>query len=104
MTTPTNDLISPWVPIQDAKQLKIIGKLLEELGELTSATARCMIQGVKESEPITGKPNIDWLTEEVADVYACLVMLRDMYSLDAVVIQDRAAKKKAKLDVWAAML
>lgn len=31
---------APWVPMSDAKDIKVIGKLIEELGEATSAAAR----------------------------------------------------------------
>jgi hypothetical protein len=50
--------------------LKILGKQLEELNELGSATARCIIQGIDGREPVTKKPNREWFMEEVADVYA----------------------------------
>lgn len=51
-------------------EVKILGKLLEELGELQSAAARCLIQGMDEREPVTGKQNRLWLQEELADVDA----------------------------------
>src|ERR1700722_6658988 len=87
------DLISPWVPTTDVKQLKLLGKLAEELGECSSAVARCIIQGIDESEPITGKLNRQWLTEEIADVEACINMLIELYDLDDEKINARSMRK-----------
>jgi hypothetical protein len=62
--------LNPWQPITDKKHLKVLGKFLEELGEAASATARCLIQGIDEAQPVTGKVNRVWLEEEIADVFA----------------------------------
>lgn len=59
---------SPWRAEPDPVKLAILGKFAEELGELTAAVARCIIQGVDGVHPVTGKPNIDWLFEEMVDV------------------------------------
>jgi hypothetical protein len=48
--TPTSDP-NPWIPIQNPLDLKHLGKLIEELNEAGSATARCIIQGIDEVEP-----------------------------------------------------
>lgn len=56
--------------MDDKIKLAAIGKLQEELGELQSALARCVIQGVGGLEPETGKPNREWLEDELADVEA----------------------------------
>ena len=46
---------NPWHPITDKVDLKYLGKLGEELNECGSAVSRCIIQGVDEREPVTGK-------------------------------------------------
>lgn len=98
MSVSTNDLVSPWHPITDAILLKTLGKLLEELGELTAATARCVIQGVYEAEPITGKVNIEWLRDEVADVLANIDLVCEV--LDITPDHRRILRKKANLRKW----
>lgn len=62
--------MDPWHPINVAIDLKHLGKLAEELNECGSATARCIIQGMDGCEPESGKPNRQWLQEEIADVLA----------------------------------
>lgn len=59
---------SPWKHEPNPVILAILGKLVEELGELNAALGRCIIQGVNESHPVTEKPNVEWLLEEIADV------------------------------------
>jgi hypothetical protein len=68
---------NPWHPIDDKVDLKHLGKLGEELSELAAASSkcatavcRCIIQGVDEAEPVTGKVNREWLEDEIADVQA----------------------------------
>lgn len=41
---------NPWKPTKDIKEIKILGKLGEETGELSSAASRCIIQGIKEKK------------------------------------------------------
>lgn len=64
--------MNPWVPITDIASLKRLSKLIEELGECSAAAARCIAQGVDGKEPVTGKVNRLWLTEEIADVLALI--------------------------------
>jgi hypothetical protein len=59
---------SPWTGEPSRVKRAILGKLAEELGELQAAIGRCIIQGVNEKHPVTGKSNIEWLLEELADV------------------------------------
>lgn len=67
---------NPWKAESDPVKLAVLGKLAEELGELTAAVARCIIQGVDGAHPVTGKPNIDWLFEEHIDVENMMYFLR----------------------------
>lgn len=100
MGDPTKDLISPWQPISDPRQLKILGKFLEELGEAVSATARTLIQGIDETEPMTGKPNREWLTEEIADVKGNIDLVIEEFQLSEGIIHTRAERKKINLRKW----
>lgn len=73
----SDGLINLWKPEPDVITRQILGKLVEELGELTQAAARCLIQGIDEAEPVTGKVNRLHLREEIADVQAALQWLFD---------------------------
>lgn len=59
---------SMWVPMTDPYELGLMTKLGEEGGELCSAVSRCMAQGIDEVHPVTGKPNREWLEDEIADL------------------------------------
>lgn len=91
---------NPWKPTSNEKELKVLGKSAEEVNELGSALARCIIQGVNEMEPITKKPNIQWMTEEIADVLACIELLKEQYNLDEEAIEKRVIRKKNSLKEW----
>lgn len=95
-----SDLISPWHPINNPVLLKALGKLMEELGECQSAAARCVIQGVDEKEPTTGKVNRRWLEEEIADVRANVELVEHLLNLDVEFINKRKAKKYVNLLRW----
>lgn len=97
-------LISPWTPTTNLKELKVLGKHNEELGECTSATSRCIIQGINESEPVTKKPNRLQLMEEIADVQATSEMVIEHFSLDRDFIAKRKAKKVDGFIKWLDML
>lgn len=97
------DLISPWQPEANTQVIKIIGKLGEELCENGASIFRCLIQGLAESEPVTGKPNLQWLQEEIADVKACLALVeahQELIPLDWSAIEDRAFRKFAGFQRW----
>ena len=94
---------NPWVPMSDPSDLKAINKLGEECGELSSAISRCTIQGIDEAEPVTGKINRQWLTEELADVIATAQLAIEHFDLDEAFIKARAARKKAILKPWYGM-
>jgi NTP pyrophosphatase (non-canonical NTP hydrolase) len=80
-TSSANATVSAWRPMTDPGDIACLGKLLEELGELTAAVSRCLIQGIGECEPVTGKPNVEWLKEELTDVYAMIVLTRKRFDL-----------------------
>lgn len=100
MNAPPN----PWMPITDPVQIAILGKFIEELGEATAATARCLIQGVYEREPTTNKLNGDWLLEEIADVLAGIDLVGQRYELSADLVEWRKARKLEHLRRWHDMI
>ena len=99
-TSDIKPFVSPWHPMTDPVDLKHIGKLMEELGEATSAAARCQIQGIDESEPVTGKPNREWLEDELADVEAGIKLAKERFKLDAQRMDERREKKIVQLRQW----
>lgn len=91
----------PWHPMTDPVDVKHLGKLIEELGELQSAAARCLIQGIDECEPTTGKPNRRWLREELADVIAGIdLTMERFFEHESKPINDRVFAKKQRLRAW----
>lgn len=91
---------NPWHPITDAVDLKHLGKFGEELGECGAAVSRCIIQGVAECEPVTGKVNQAWLEDEIADVRANAELVIERFGLDEARIAARAERKKLHLRQW----
>lgn len=72
MSEPINSTISPWMPEQDQIRLAVLGKLIEECNELAGRSARCIIQGIDEADPTSGRTNLAELEREIADVMACI--------------------------------
>lgn len=97
-------LISPWEPDTNPANLRPLGKCLEELNEAGAILARCIIQGIEESEPVTGKPNRQAVEEELADVQATVEILTNHFGLDHTRIAVRAMEKKARLLAWFKMM
>lgn len=93
---------SPWQPEAGAVRLAVLGKLAEELGELSAIVARCIIQGIDESEPRTGVLNRDALAKEMADVSANIAICRDHFKIDPLL--QRQVGKMAFLDEWHELL
>lgn len=97
-TTPPDP--SPWTPEADPTRLKVLGKLSEELGECGSAASRCIIQGIDEAEPVTGKVNRVWLEDEIADVLANADVAMERLGLDRGRIALRADRKRTYILRW----
>lgn len=91
---------NPWHPEGRPVALKHLGKLAEELNECGAAVARCIIQGIDECEPVTKKPNINWLEDEIADVIANIELVSHYFNLDQDRIAKRVIKKKLHLSGW----
>jgi len=90
--------MNPWHPMRDPIDIKHLGKLQEELGELQAAISRCMIQGINENEPVTGKSNRLWIEEEIADVYANLRLVINHFNLRP--LSSRIILKMTQLKSW----
>ena len=90
----------PWHPMTDPVDLKVVGKLIEELGECISAAARCQIQGIDEVEPVTKYPNRLWLEDEIADVQCCIKIAVEHFGLDVNRIDVRQDRKQPLLLAW----
>jgi hypothetical protein len=91
---------NPWQPMTSPLDLAHLGKLGEECGELVAAKERCVIQGIDECEPVTGKPNRQWLEDEIADVKVNIELVVKRFGLDERRIERRAEKKKQHLQGW----
>lgn len=96
------DQISPWMPETDQHRLAILGKLAEEAGELASRAARCIIHGLDEKDPETGRSNRDELAREAADVEACLEIARE--TLAVVSADSRKASKANGFRLWHSLI
>ncbi|HUW45619.1 MAG TPA: hypothetical protein VMW50_07455 [Dehalococcoidia bacterium] len=92
--------MNPWHPMSDPVDLKHMGKLCEETGELTQVAARCIIQGIDTCDPVTKKLNRDWIEDEVADVIANVELVVEHFKLSERKIVQRVKKKKAQLRTW----
>jgi hypothetical protein len=70
--------ITLWKPEPDVIIHQALGKACEEASELANILARCLIQGLDQSEPVSGKPNRQALFEEIADLDAAVQWLREL--------------------------
>lgn len=95
-----NNKASPWSPLKDPNEIKLIGKTLEELGELTQALSRSLIQGINEEMPDSKKTNRVWVEEEIADSLAMIYILMAVFKLNNDKMSDRARKKIAFFNSW----
>jgi len=96
--------ISPWSPETNQVRLAVLGKLLEELGEGTQMASRCIIQGIDESEPITGKVNRLAFQNELADIFACMEIAVDYFDLDFNSMNQRITDTVAGFKLWHSMI
>lgn len=92
--------VSEWQPTTSKVDLAYLGKLGEELSECATAVFRCIIQGINESEPTTGKLNREWLEDELADVQSLFRHVIPHFNLDVNRIARRAARKYEFKGKW----
>lgn len=95
---------SPWQPEQDKLRLALLGKLAEELNEAGAIVARCIIQGIDESEPMTRRLNKWALENELADVQATTNLVVQHFFLDRERMATRVARKIQHLTGWHKLL
>jgi hypothetical protein len=95
---------SAWIPMSHPTDVGLLSKFQEELGECISAAARCLCQGIDESNPTTAKSNRVWLEDEIADVMAFFQLISDRFELDRDRIHARAEKKHDYHVQWTEML
>jgi len=91
---------TPWIPMSNPVDVKHLLKLAEELGECSQVVARCLIQGMDEKEPVTGKNNKVWLEEEIADVLANSYLVISHFQLSLIDINNRIEVKERILKDW----
>lgn len=96
--------MSLWLPEQDRIVLAVVGKLAEEASELAGICTRIMIQGYREDDPNTGKPNLRALIEEIADVQATSEHAINYFGLDRDFIRQRMENKYHHKHRWHEML
>lgn len=94
--------LSPWIPEKDPIRLAILGKALEECGELVKILARCVIQGSEEIDPSTllQEENRVKMAEEIADVLAGIELAVEHFELPMSQIIQRRDAKMAHLTNW----
>lgn len=102
MGEPIIDAISPWMPETDPHRLAVLGKMIEELNECASRAARCIIQGLDEIDPDTGRPNRIELEKEMADVLACFDQVEGR--IEVYVGSNRRRDKGLGFDRWHRMI
>ncbi|MBB3608629.1 hypothetical protein [Rhizobium sp. BK602] len=73
--------ITLWLPENDLIRRQVLNKLTEESGELLQIVGRCLAQGIDKADPKSGKPNIDALADEIADMMAAVAWLREVITL-----------------------
>lgn len=86
---------SNWQPITDKADLACLGKLGEEVCECGARIFRCIIQGVFEEDPDSGRLNIEMLEDEIADVEALIAHVKTRFGVNEAKIRER---RKAKYD------
>lgn len=100
----TDKPLNPWQPERDPVNLAVLGKAIEEMGEAISMLGRCIIQGIEEAEPVTGKPNRVALEDELADVAATAAMVVERFKLHTDRMSGRVAAKTDHLTRWHALI
>lgn len=99
--------ISLWLPEPNTVPHQAAGKLGEELGEAGAIAARILIQGFGGVDPKSGKPNRAALLEELADIEAVTLWLRQVIGLtddEVAASVERMNRKFAGFKTWQRMI
>jgi NTP pyrophosphatase (non-canonical NTP hydrolase) len=99
MTT-NRQTLQKWVPTTNGIILRRMGKLGEELAELSNVTNRVIIQGLYQVDPSSQKVNKLRLEEEVADVWAQILVTMKALQLDREMIEARVENKVDQMQEW----
>lgn len=91
---------SPWKPITNETDLKHLGKLGEEAGELVTAVSRTIIQGIDGIDPKTNQVNREWLEDEMADVMALVAHNIRHFKLNEARVMERMEAKMKYAEPW----
>ncbi|MQW67674.1 hypothetical protein GHK50_23700 [Sinorhizobium medicae] len=94
--------ITLWKPEPDVLIHQALGKACEEATELANILARCLIQGLDECDPVSGKPNREALSDGIADLDAAVQWLRELTGDDY--DDERADRKLNGFRRWQRML
>jgi hypothetical protein len=94
--------ITLWKPEPDMLIHQALGKACEEASELANILARCLIQGLDQSDPGTGKANRRALSNEIADLDAAVQWLRELTGEEY--DEERADRKLNGFRQWQRML
>jgi len=94
--------ITLWRPEPNVLIHQALGKACEEASELANILARCLIQGLDQSEPVSGKPNRKALSDEIADLDAAVQWLRELTGEEY--DEERADRKLNGFRQWQRML
>lgn len=102
----TNDIDtkppSAWIPETDPVKIAILGKSIEEASELVKILARCIVQGIEQSNPDTEEPNREELADELDDVETMIHIIRTHFNVPS--SKDRQRKKANYQSRWYEML
>ena len=95
--------LTKWTPTTNLHMLRRMGKLGEELAELSNVSNRIIIQGIDEVDQGSGKVNRFRLEQEIADVLAqCACCIKEL-NLDKEYIDHRVADKISQMAEWEGM-
>lgn len=97
-----NNKMNPWVPDDNPRQARRLGKTGEEVNELGSVLFRISIQGIDAVDPSSGKTNRQRLLEETADVMAqCECNMWDLFTdEERAYVHERALVKRRQMAEW----
>lgn len=94
--------ITLWKPEPDLIIHQALGKACEEANELAKILARCLIQGLDATDPKTGKPNRQAITEEFADLDAAMDWLNKLAGIPT--DRSRTLRKLLGFEEWQGLL
>lgn len=96
--------MQPWKHETDGLTIRRVGKLNEELAELSKVASRIIIQGIDSLDPKSKKSNRESITEEIADVMAQCQLCVEQLNLDYIAIEHRIDAKKKRMEEWELVL